>query len=54
MAAIAWGAISRPDSMARKPKAHLVEERQEERHSADAEASEKAAADRRAEGANAK
>ena len=38
----------------RNPKANLVEQRQEKGHSADAQACEKAAAYRRAEGANAK
>ena len=53
MAASAWGMISRPDWIGREAQADLVEQRQQERHAADAEAGEEAAADRRAEGADA-
>ena len=38
----------------RKSQAHLIEERKKKRNSANAQAGEKAAADRRAKGANAK
>ena len=46
--------MSRPDWIGGEPQADLVEQRQQERHSADAQAGEKAAAYRGAEGANAK
>ena len=54
IAAMAWGMISRPGLNGRESQADLVEQRQQKRHAADAQAGEEAAAHRRAEGANAK